>query len=908
MKSEVYIVFCSKCGKQLPEDAIFCSFCGAKVSTVAQEPVKSAPAMPTFERPVYDEPVKKEPVSSLAFDWSGLIDEPKKKVIPDNIRSPWDPTGLDEEDVSSVSRVMEKAKFTESSDDFLSDLNKPSTSPSRTMSFIDMLRAEREEKERASQEAARPVTEVFGTSQDFTSFDEAPKMEYSEKENDIFSEMGTPSANDNITEIFDEVFGEKLTASQPQTPSMPELEPVAEPVVETEPEKATGIQAELAAILGASGISSVEKDEPAFSIFDDDLDFEEEREIPKAEVPGIAIPAISKPASYTAQYDSFEEAAQDEYDVDNTMLDLYDEHDYEDDDDVEDWNDDDNYEVEASYDKPEYASVYEEPAAEPVAEEAPVVEPVAEPEVAAEEPVEEVKPGLASVLAGILGEENFQMEEPLEPVPSIHSAETQAILDEEFANIEENSAELDSFLAERKAVVEAEASTRDYYVPEENSLADEYADEKLVEEYEQTEEQEAAETDYADFADDAEEEEVIEPVQIEDDTDIDAALAKLGLFDEDDEKEEADDTFEVEFEEPAAEPEEEVFAESVAEPVQIEETEEAVEFVEAQDDDVKFDQADEVLDLDAELAGLGFADDEFVASVNEVVETPVVEEPAEEPEFAPVFGAAVAGFAAGAASEEPVEAVEEVVEAGEEIVAAAPEFVPEKPETDAMSLEELESSIFGEDGEENGEAEATRKIDKFYTLYKKNEEFQKLLDEEYSKLQGVNTSEDIDAFFGVDGEGEAEEEKPNLIEEFTAQQQPIAQMSTPVSVQSNFIEKDDVEEVLEEVDPAVAAATAVGLDEAEKVAKASKSKKDKKAEKKAAKKKAKDDDDDDDEGGSGCLTAIAVVIAVILVIVLAAILIINFVPDSGIGIKLTSFIENITSYFSLGDINDGFLL
>ncbi|MCF0140538.1 MAG: hypothetical protein HUJ78_00700, partial [Mogibacterium sp.] len=69
-----------------------------------------------------------------------------------------------------------------------------------------------------------------------------------------------------------------------------------------------------------------------------------------------------------------------------------------------------------------------------------------------------------------------------------------------------------------------------------------------------------------------------------------------------------------------------------------------------------------------------------------------------------------------------------------------------------------------------------------------------------------------------------------------------------------------------------------------------------------------DDDDDDDEGGSGCLTAIAVVIAVILVIVLAAILIINFVPDSGIGIKLTSFIENITSYFSLGDINDGFLL
>lgn len=38
------------------------------------------------------------------------------------------------------------------------------------------------------------------------------------------------------------------------------------------------------------------------------------------------------------------------------------------------------------------------------------------------------------------------------------------------------------------------------------------------------------------------------------------------------------------------------------------------------------------------------------------------------------------------------------------------------------------------------EAEATRKIDKFYTLYRKNEEFQKLLDEEYEKFKEAGSS------------------------------------------------------------------------------------------------------------------------------------------------------------------------
>jgi hypothetical protein len=55
--------------------------------------------------------------------------------------------------------------------------------------------------------------------------------------------------------------------------------------------------------------------------------------------------------------------------------------------------------------------------------------------------------------------------------------------------------------------------------------------------------------------------------------------------------------------------------------------------------------------------------------------------------------------------------------------------------TDALSLEELERDLFGDNLTEEVEAEETKKIDKFYTLYRKNEEFQRLLDEEYEKLK-----------------------------------------------------------------------------------------------------------------------------------------------------------------------------
>lgn len=74
-------------------------------------------------------------------------------------------------------------------------------------------------------------------------------------------------------------------------------------------------------------------------------------------------------------------------------------------------------------------------------------------------------------------------------------------------------------------------------------------------------------------------------------------------------------------------------------------------------------------------------------------------------------------------TEEPVEVIKETpVSMGLE---------PQPKASDAVSLEDL----FGEVPDDS-EPETTKKNDKFYTLYRKNEEFQRLLDEEYRRIKG----------------------------------------------------------------------------------------------------------------------------------------------------------------------------
>ena len=101
----------------------------------------------------------------------------------------------------------------------------------------------------------------------------------------------------------------------------------------------------------------------------------------------------------------------------------------------------------------------------------------------------------------------------------------------------------------------------------------------------------------------------------------------------------------------------------------------------------------------------------------------------------------------------------------------------------SMSLEDLENDIFG-GAPDADDLEATRKIDKFYTLYRKNEEFQKLLDAEYSKLQGEDIDDDVtDAMNSILGtQPEAPVQEAPQAPQMQSQMQEAAPQENPSSM------------------------------------------------------------------------------------------------------------------------------
>lgn len=44
-------MFCINCGKQIPDDAVFCPYCGAKISNVRLENLKERPVVKRPPRP-----------------------------------------------------------------------------------------------------------------------------------------------------------------------------------------------------------------------------------------------------------------------------------------------------------------------------------------------------------------------------------------------------------------------------------------------------------------------------------------------------------------------------------------------------------------------------------------------------------------------------------------------------------------------------------------------------------------------------------------------------------------------------------------------------------------------------------------------------------------------------------------
>ena len=310
----------------------------------------------------------------------------------------------------------------------------------------------------------------------------------------------------------------------------------------------------------------------------------------------------------------------------------------------------------------------------------------------------------------------------------------------------------------------------------------------------------------------------------------------------------------------------------------------------------------------------------------------------------------------------------EFVEPEFEVPTFEPEPVPVIKETpvslglepkpsDAVSLEDLENDLFGE-LPEDAEPETTKKIDKFYTLYRKNEEFQRLLDEEYNRLKVAGANESVqeepvtaasaassledfaknDVTETVQKTEEnitpsvsAEAEATNaVLEELTENSRPVEDatiykvgMPEEVTEAAEKLEsnenanagfsvggeasKEESKFGLDGSEAAAAAAAVAGTAVAAGAAADKKSKKAaKKAEKEAKKaaKKAKNVVEDPQveyenvDAGSTVLTILAVLIAILLVVLLAIILILHIAPNSGPAMKIDVIIENITGSLS----------
>ena len=218
--------------------------------------------------------------------------------------------------------------------------------------------------------------------------------------------------------------------------------------------------------------------------------------------------------------------------------------------------------------------------------------------------------------------------------------------------------------------------------------------------------------------------------------------------------------------------------------------------------------------------------------------------------------------------------------------------------TDALSLEELERDLFGDTLAEEAEAEETKKIDKFYTLYRKNEEFQRLLDEEYEKLKhgGGLTEEEKAAVDAVPKMADVEAAKAAAAAApVAAAAGAVAAEAIPVENKKAYrqVEDETIYMSKEELDAklkAEAAAIAAAKTPEELPADKASKKKEKKA-----KKTDVEVEYEDVESGSKFLTVLAVIIALILIILLAVILVLQIAPDSGIASWIDSLIESLTS-------------
>lgn len=802
-------MFCSNCGNEVAEGAKFCSVCGARLSLDAEPSVHEHTAFSSSNREgnmmdkresstKFDfnfgsedleikEPKKK--TSSVSFDWSSVIEESHKKPTK-KIRSPWETTGIDDEEAEAVTqsfssvnndwdrhKTAEPAHKAEEPDSLEEILKRdsataPASGHGRTMNFIEVMKQEKEEREKAAKEAEEAsVSADSDFSESILPNEEREHTQgYTELKDDIVAELEKQASEMDEKEVSHRLdaasadFDEYLNARRKSHEEVFQAEPphnfvddmVHVSAADTRDEfklPEDEFETELSAFIGNHEDADKEDDHADKSdddLFNFDVDIEDTDE--DEETVSQYLDYVKPSRVSRAQ----ERAEAEEFDFD----------DEDDDDEPETFSYDelteDNKEPETDYDL--------EPEAESTEEADDFAFGDDDIDVPYEEPV--------NYSELYMDEETGKAEKPVAS-DTAEGVDSHKTSEEPVAEATTEASETPAEKAEDAELAAAKAI--------ENEIANL---QKRLEELLGKDTSDTVELPARDVV--SAEELVQEPVQEKAEAKTEATATKTGA-------------------------------------------------------------RSDLTNLEAELAALGF--------------DTIDDEPDEEADM--LFSA-----------EDVADANASAVEEGNE----------DLNQEEVMSIDDLQKDLFGTDVDDAG-MEATRKIDKFYTLYRKNEEFQQLLDEEYKKLQEGSADYTLmdDVLADYQDEEEAEETPVE------AHHETVEAAVKAESAKLEAAKKDAGSELSNSAnvtEPITAATTLVSSPAQAAVNTASKA---------SSVAPSVVDDDDEESRKGGVLTVIAVIVAILLVLLLVVILILNFAPDSSVAQRISEVIGKFTNFASLGD-------
>ena len=851
-------MFCSNCGNEVAEGAKFCSVCGARLSLDAEPSVHEHTAFSSSNREgnmmdkresstKFDfnfgsedleikEPKKK--TSSVSFDWSSVIEESHKKPTK-KIRSPWETTGIDDEEAEAVTqsfssvnndwdrhKTAEPAHKAEEPDSIEEILKRdsaavPASGHGRTMNFIEVMKQEKEEREKAAKEAEEAsVSADSDFSGSILPNEEREHTQgYTELKDDIVAELEKQASEMDEKEVSHRLdaasadFDEYLSARRKSHEEVFQAEPphnfvddmVHVSAADTRDEfklPEDEFETELSAFIGnhedadKEDVHADKSDDDLFN-FDIDIEDTDEDEETVSQYLDYVKPSRVSRAQERAEAEEFDLDDEDDDDEPETFS--YDEltddnkepeTDYELEPGTESTEEADDFafgddDIDVPYEEPvNYSELYmdeeTEKADKPAALE---TDEVVDSHETSDEAATEVVPAVS--------ETSTEPKEPEEPVATEIAAEP----------VSEPTAEIASKPPLAEPVNAASETVEVASAPAEKAEDAELAAAKAIE---------------SEIAN------------------LQKRLAELLGKD-------TSETVEL----PAREV---VSAEElVQEPVQ------AKAEAETEANDTETGARSDLTSLEAELAALGF--------------DTIDDEPDEEADM--LFSA------------------EDVADAN---TSAVEENNEDLNQEEVMSIDDLQKDLFGTDVDDAG-MEATRKIDKFYTLYRKNEEFQQLLDEEYKKLQDGSADYTLmeDVLADYQDEEEAEETPVE------AHHETVEAAVKAESAKLEAAKKDAGSELSNSAnvtEPITAATTLVSSPAQAAVNTASKA---------SSVAPSVVDDDDEESRKGGVLTVIAVIVAILLVLLLVVILILNFAPDSSVAQRISEVIGKFTNFASLGD-------